>query len=114
MRLKVTLHRAGGSATDIVVTVDATATVADVADAVVRCDSRPSGVPSPDKPTLGVSRISGLVTLDRASGIGESVIVSVDHITTVPAPDRYRDGGAPVPPVPVAPLTRSSPTSMRG
>lgn len=94
MKLKVTLH-AGGTRTDLAITVDATATVGDVARRLVSSDPRRSGT------TIGESLDVSLRVLDASSPqvmrlldaettIAEAGLLSGMHVEAVTTPVQER------------------------
>ncbi|WP_167042820.1 FtsK/SpoIIIE domain-containing protein [Salinibacterium sp. ZJ454] len=98
MRLKLTLTRASGVTDDIVVSTDATATVGEVAQALLRSDPRASELAHGTAPfTLRAIEpgSTGGRTLDQATPIGEARVSSGSSISVVSS--RPRDvSGAPL------------------
>ncbi|PJJ73267.1 S-DNA-T family DNA segregation ATPase FtsK/SpoIIIE [Diaminobutyricimonas aerilata] len=89
MKLKLAYRRSSGEPVDIVVTADATATVGDVARAVIEADPFSPGAPDRSVPlTLQVAPPEAPkgVTLDPASPIGDAPVGSGFDAATVPAP----------------------------
>lgn len=102
MKLKFTLTRDGGDATDLLATVDAATTVGDLAAHLLRVDPVPARVPhhSSGTPTLRI----GDVPLDPARTIGDSGLRSGARVRVVRSADTY-----PVAPPPArATLTMAS------
>jgi S-DNA-T family DNA segregation ATPase FtsK/SpoIIIE len=85
MKVKLTLNRPGGPSSDIVVTTDSTATIADVARAIRIADPVPTGVVSSGTLTLGVVSTAGAVSRVIASelAIGDARLGSGGIIRVV-------------------------------
>ncbi|MGN8025479.1 FtsK/SpoIIIE domain-containing protein [Microbacterium sp. 22242] len=99
MKLKVTLH-SGGTRTDLAITVDATATVGDVADCLVRSDPRGPRTASAGEMSLRIldaAAPQGARPLPAETTIAEAGLLSGMHVEAVPVPgqDRFalRDRG---------------------
>src|ERR1700712_3701915 len=94
MRLKLTLRRADGSESDIVVTADATATVTDVARAIAQSDPQASpfdaaaAAHSDVTLTVSAASFSHLETLPGDKPIGDAAVGSGYVATMTPAPGR--------------------------
>lgn len=101
MRMKLTLLRAEGTATDVTVTADATATVADVANSLFAGDPAHKGAPLPPRLTLriadtvpasaGTGRVLDPTTELLAAGIrsGSSMaLAQLSEAFAVPGQDR--------------------------
>jgi S-DNA-T family DNA segregation ATPase FtsK/SpoIIIE len=87
VKLKFTLRRPGGSATDLVAHVDATATIGDLATHLAASDPRGGGT-SPDRElTLALADHGRL--LDPKLHVGEAALASGVTLTLAPASDRY-------------------------
>lgn len=85
MRLKVTYARAGGAPVDVAITADATATVGDIADALLASDPERKG-PSVATSTLAISgRGKASRVIDRATPVVEGGLLSGAVIEIVPA-----------------------------
>lgn len=93
MKLRVRLARPGGSTSDLAVTFDATATVADLAEAIASRDPSPARV-TVSAPTLSVQQGAGWRALDPRSPVAESGLASGQSVSVVPSGSRD-DGGAP-------------------
>ncbi len=92
MKLKVRLTRDGDSAVDVVVTADATATVADVARGLLERDPHPAPT-APARPTLRVAPPHGApAVLDPDTPIAEAPVGSGFDVAVVEA---SRHGDAP-------------------
>jgi len=88
MKLKLTLHRSD-RVTDLSVTADATATVGDIARTLALADPRGSG-PVPDLVTLHIAdTVGGGRTLEPATTIVDSGLLSGAHIDIVDARGRF-------------------------
>ncbi|SEB49506.1 DNA segregation ATPase FtsK/SpoIIIE, S-DNA-T family [Paramicrobacterium humi] len=103
MKLKLTLARSANPSADIVVTADATATVGDVARAIVDSDPLGTGATLPtERLTLAVAPPGGasLVELDPALPIGEAPVGSGFDARVVHA-EAYRPRGSAAAPIAV-------------
>lgn len=93
MHIKLTLQRARGRTTNLAVTADATATVADVAASLFAGDPENKGAPTPERLTLRVAEFGAATagrTLDPASdlitaGLRSGSSVSLVHVSRAPA-----------------------------
>ena len=88
MKLKLTYERAGGSAVDLVATVDSKATVGDLAEYLLAADPEHRTVPG-DEHTLCLLERRQL--LDRAVPITDSPLGSGVRVGVLPASARYSD-----------------------
>lgn len=104
MRITLTVQRAGAGPTDLEVTADATATVADLAEALLRADPLHPPDPPPEQATLQVGDAPeaggrGTRTLARDQDLIQAGLRSGSTVRLVPAPapgdpldDAERDG----------------------
>ncbi|WP_010535167.1 FtsK/SpoIIIE domain-containing protein [Brachybacterium squillarum] len=104
MRITLTVQRAGAGPTDLEVTADATATVADLAEALLRADPLHPQDPPPEQATLQVGDAPeaggrGTRTLARDQDLIQAGLRSGSTVRLVPAPapgdpldDAERDG----------------------
>lgn len=92
MKLKFTLQRSGGPSVDLVATVDATATVGDLAEYLATADPAPTGprVPGGGPVTLGVLGRQH-VTLDPRLAVGDSELRSGATVTISYSGQAYAD-----------------------
>ncbi len=96
MRLKLTLARPGqsGPGDDILITVDTTVSVGDLAETIARCDPRSSSRPVPEGSGLTVriegDRVGGRV-VPRSSTVADAGLRSGDTVALVPIAGRFTD-----------------------
>ncbi|WP_395245241.1 FtsK/SpoIIIE domain-containing protein [Agromyces sp. MMS24-K17] len=94
MKLRLTLHRATGPV-DVAVTADATASVADVAGALLAGDPQRAAAPSgPVSADLRVLEGGAARVLDPTALVGEAGLRSGSHVDLVVRGDRFADAGA--------------------
>ena len=98
MKLKLALTRPTGIGSDIVITVDAGATVGDVAAEIAAADpQRQSGTTTaPLTLTTAFPGARDSATLDPKTPIAEASIASGATVSVVPAPSRHQSDAGPV------------------
>ena len=96
MKVKVTLRRPGGRVDDLLVTFDATVTVAALAEAIERTDpTRSSAGPPPAALTLALDGSTASAPLRSELPAIEAGLHSGSIITLTPGSAAYGDAGAP-------------------
>jgi len=95
MRIKATLRRPGGSSSNLQITADATASVADIAEAIFVADPERSGQASPGPLTLQVSGLSGESrVLDPSSNLLEAGVRSGSILELTQPSQTFGPGGS--------------------
>ena len=95
MRIKATLRRPGGSSSNLQITADATASVADIADAIFVADPERNGQPSAHALTLQITGLSGESrTLDPSSNLLEAGVRSGSTLELVQPSEAFGPGGS--------------------